>query len=386
MNINLGDSNHIVRYIQKLLQENYNNKIIVTGTYDRSTHNSFIDYMYQSDSINMRVLLRHMKEDFPYIVDNFKINEGSNEITLTSKTSNYNVDIENFMTQAKTELLYYFDDYGWQITDYNGYIAPYKIIVKSKKIYAPFPREDFHNMVNLFTGRFQYNLAIRDDSGVSDIVHETITKKYGNAGNYKITVISVKPNVTYYITHNGSFSTHLIMGTSVVDFKDIRDVPVKDVVEVDLSPGHIYEYTTTSGAVKLIIQCPCGKLTEPINGEINNFLVTRGDIDKVPVDDFILEPWSIHDKFVTHILNYGINTKSDQDYIYYIQRMVQVINDKYDEFYIGNYDDNLKNYVQNIQKEYDIKYQSGYIDVDTETILVDLYELLLSGGLNYGDF
>lgn len=386
MNINLGDSNHVVRYIQKLLQENYNDRLIITGTYDRNTHNSFIEYMYQSDSVGMRTLISKITEDFSYIIDNFRIIEGSNEISMISKTSQYNVDIENFMTQSKTELQYYFDDYGWQITDYNGYSAPYKITVKSKEIYSPFPREEFYNMVNLFTGRFQYNMAMRDDSGIHDIVHKTISKEYGNSGNYKVTTISAKPYTKYYIAHNGSFSMHLVIGTSIVNFKDINDVPVKDVVEVDLPPGHIYEYETRISAENIIIQCPCGKLTEPIDGEIDNFLVTRGDINKVPVEDFILEPWSIHDKFITHILNYGINNKSDQDYIYYIQRMAQIIDSKYNEFYVGDYDNELKKLIEDIQNKYSIKYKNGYIDADTETILVDLYELILSGGINYGDF
>lgn len=372
MNINIGDSNHIVRYIQSFLQENHNSEIILTGTYDYVTHNNFIDYMLSPDTKRLDYIKDKIEYDYPFIYKNFKFLDGYEELIMTSKTQQYSSEIEIYMTENRTNLLLYCDDLGWEVTEYNSYDAPYKIVLKSKNIKSPFPKEEFLSMLNLFDSKFYHGMAIRDNAGINDIVHENIA----NTGRtYKICVIKVKPYTTYTIAHNASMSARLVIGTTIAGFTKIEGVILKDVVDIQLNPGFTYEYTTTSSAKYMLIQIDSEQLISDNNDKlISKLLVFQGVDRNVPISSFINNPWYIHDKFVGHIINYCINSNSRDDDINYVQDMIRKINTKYKDYIPSVYQEIMKKTISDIQNEYNIVYENGYVDSTTENILNDFVE------------
>lgn len=372
MNINIGDSNHIIRYIQAFLQENYNSEIILTGTYDYATHNNFIDYMLSPDTKKLNYVKNEIKEDYPFIYKNFKFIDGYEELIIMSKTQNYSSEIEVYMTENRTNIILYCDNLGWEVTEYNSYDSPYKIVIKSKHINSPFPKDEFLCMVNLFDSKFYHGMAIRDNSGINDIVHENIT----NTGKtYKICVIKAKPYTTYTIAHNASLSARLVIGTTIAGFTKIEGVILKDVVDIQLNPGYTYQYTTTASAKYIMIQIDSQQLISDIdNTLISKLLVYEGVNENVPVETFINNPWSIHDKFVGHIINYCINSNSRDDDINYVQSMIRKINTRYKDYIPSVYEDIMKETISNIQDEYSVVYKNGYVDSTTENILNSFVE------------
>ena len=372
MHINIGDSNHIVRYIQAFLQENYSDDVILTGVYDYSTHNNFIDYMLSPDTKNLSYVKERIQDDYPFIERNFKFIDGYEELIMISKTIQFSSDIEVYLTENRTDITLYCDDLGWEVTEYNSYDPPYKIVIKSKNIKSPFPKEEFLCMLNLFDGKFYHGMAIRDNVGINDIVHENLVN---NGRTYKICVIKASPYTTYSIAHNASMSARLVIGTTIAGFTKIEGVILKDVVDIQLNPGFVYQYTTTASAKYILIQIDSEQLISDSNDKlISKLLVYKGVNENVPVASFISNPWSIHDKFVGHIINYCINSNSRDDDINYVQDMVRTINRKYQEYIPSVYENIMKNTISEIQDNYDIIYKNGYVDSTTENILNDLVE------------
>lgn len=371
MNINIGDSNHVVRYIQYFLEENHNSDIILSNQYDIDTHNYLIDYMLSPDTVKEDTIIDNIKNYYPFISTNFKFIKGYNEITLQSKTRQTSSEIEIFMTENRTDFMVYCEDYGWTVIYYNAYNSPYEITIKSKEETSPFPRDELIHMINLFDNKFYYGMAMRSGSGTDDIVHQDLST---TGRTYKICSIKASPNSTYCICHNSAITSRLVIGSIITDFTNIENVAVKDVVDIELKPNEVYEYRTTSAVKHILIQIDSQQLISNNSYNfISNILVYKGTKDtNIPAQDFRISPWSVHEQLIGHILEYYINSHSRDDDINYVQDLIASMNSKYKESsdrHPSIYDNTMYKTVKGIQKQYKVPFECGYLDPTTENII-----------------
>lgn len=376
MNISMGDSNHIVRYIQYFLSQNFNSDIVLSNIYDTATHNYFIDYMLSPDAVETDEMISRLFNYYPFIELNFKFIKGYNEVTLQSKTSIESSDIEIYLTQNRTDIMAYCEENGWTVSDYNTYNPPYSMVLKSKEVHSPLPKPELLHMMNLFNNKFYYGMAIRSGSGTDDIVHQVLST---SGRTYKICAIKASANSTYSICHDSSVTQRLVIGSIITDFTSIENLALKDVVDIQLQPRELYEYKTTAAVKYILIQMDSQQLiSDDSYSFISNLLVYKGtsDID-IPTNEFALNPWAIHEQLVGHIIEFFINSHSRDDDINYVQDLVSTVNFKYRDANIripSVYDDEMKDTVKGIQTQYKVPFKDGYLDQVTENILRQYYD------------
>ena len=126
--------------------------------------------------------------------------------------------------------------------------------------------------------------------------------------------------------------------------------------------------------------------------DINKLLVIYGDVSSnnengeilnVPIESFITDPWMVHEKFLTFLLDRSISPYSRPDDISYAQNILeQVYSGRYHRLYTGYYDtyedwkkrgypeNDCRNNMKDIIKEYQIKrgiyFAQGYYDINVD--------------------
>lgn len=389
MNINIGDEGYLVKYIQSFLQEYYSNSVRITGTYDDETHECVIGYMNLPDTRTILEAEKYVSELVGYVhegiapfefLEYFKHTNGSDNIVYKCKFEEENKEIESAMIGARQLFYELIDSIGWEVYNYDFYIAPYTISIRSNSKKTIFPKEELVCMLNLFTNQFIYNKAIIDGTGYEDMVHTNLS------GNYKITMIEAKPNTTYLISHGGKYSSTIVVGSSLTNMDNVEDYPLSNVVTKLVNSGTAMKYTTSENCQTLVIQVrhiglesldpdPGGIIDEdkPDSENINRILIIKGDYQDdmmIPIESFPSDPWMLHDKLVDFFLDMGINKYSKDVNIEYVQKIIMAM---YRNIYIpgsmGIYDDELKKIIKNLQIDNKIAFATGYVDAETEYYL-----------------
>ena len=376
MNINMGDSNHVVRYIQYFLSQNFNSDIVLSNVYDTDTHNYFIDYMLSPDAVTTDEMIENLSNYYPFIGTNFKFVKGYNEVTVQSKTQLESSDIEIYLTQNRTDIMAYCEENGWTVSDYNIYSPPYSMVLRSKEAHSPFPKPELLHMLNLFNNKFYYGMAIRSGSGTDDIIHQVLST---TGRTYKICAIKATANATYSICHNSSVTQRLVIGSIITDFTSVENLALKDVVDIQLQPRELYEYTTTAAVKYIMIQIDSQQLiSDDSYSFISSLLVYKGTSNmNIPTDEFALSPWAIHEQLVGHVIEFFINSHSRDDDINYVQDLVSTVNFKYRDGHIrvpSVYDDEMRDTIKGIQEQYRVPFKDGYLDQISENILRQYYD------------
>lgn len=393
MNINLGDRNYFVRYIQAFLNEYYSKSLLINETYDVKTHRALKEYLNLPVTVSYDKFIEEMTDRFSYVtLDNieiqpfsywFKYKIGHKEITFTQKSVNENPELGQWMRSKMSEISYYGETLGWDMTEFNSYDSPYTIKFKTSKYTYEFPRDQVKNTVNLFEEEFMYNKAIISDFGETGRVHDN------NSGKTKVTVIDCNPDTYYTICFSSSYNTKFVVGCSnLSDKENIGLVRLADFTqEVTTSSGKPFVYKTTSDAKLLVIQVPSSDLKETIKPSksddskedeetnIKDMLILEGNYEdskyNIQFKEYVNNPWILHDKFLGFICKRTITMCSEPSDIYDVQKLIQdMFPSLYKIDYPETYDDNLREIIRQIQEEKSVSFVSGFVDTETETILV----------------
>lgn len=252
MNLNYGDEHYIIRYLQAFLQENYSSTVNVSGVYDDDTHSALVSYLNLPNTENINVVQKLILDEYPDLLVKFMISRGSDDIIFISKSTNQ--DTKDYMESIESSLSSFVNNYGWVVTEFTNYnnsdVTKFKIVISSSGRENKFPNNELLCMVNRFDNNYYYNLCIRDSIGIDDMIHTSTS--------YKIAIIPCSPNQTFTIAHGYSRPTPIVIGSSQFYAEDITsgNLPVTDVIQVDLSSGSSVSYTTSSNCKNLIIQMP----------------------------------------------------------------------------------------------------------------------------------
>lgn len=101
--------------------------------------------------------------------------------------------------------------------------------------------------------------------------------------------------------------------------------------------------------------------------------------------DYYNDPFAIHEKLLSYILEAVVHEYSRESDIISIQKLANKLGYFYDEYSYGTYDNNLKEFITLIQNSYVTKdgklveYGKGYTDPDTESILNSYLSYKLGG-------
>lgn len=268
MNLNYGSDHYIVRYLQAFLQENYSSTIAVSGIYDENTHSALIGYLNLPNTETIDYVQRQVIDNYPELLVKFVVTRGLDSIIFTSKSTNQ--DTKDYMEGIESSLSLFVNNFGWEITEFTNYnnsdVTKFKIVITSSGRENKFPNSEMMCMMNQFDNNYYYNLSIRDGVGIDDMIH--------SSDSFKIAIIPCSPNQTFTIAHGYSRPTPIVIGSSQFYVDDIikGNLPVDNVLQLDLASGASVAYTTTANCKNLIIQMP-------YNGLLNEETTTV----KVPV-------------------------------------------------------------------------------------------------------
>jgi len=459
MNLNYESNNYLVKYLQTFLQENYSTSINVSGRYDSETHEYLLNYLRLPNTSNIEIINTALKADFVELFDRFILYRSSSDLVFVSKV--YDTDTIRYIDDIRYELSDYVNKYGYVISELsnsnNSDTTKLRIVIKGKDKKDLFPNKDMLCLVNSFNNRYIYNMAIVDNIGQDDILHES--------AGYKVGVIPCEPNTTYGICHGYDHTTPIVVSSSMHSLKEISlgDISVDNTVSVNLGVSTFLNYTTSDTCKHLLIQMPhtsniidktttvkvpvlvgdvnldnvvnktdrdllkgfidsntvlkgmqfvaantdtshktngqqvidnwdLAKLDDYLEGVVGNLgvvyydqlindgtsdynklLVIQGDYSNlnVPAEEFITDPWSVHGKFLNYLMDIGITGYSNQDDIYYAQKLIGKLYTSY-SYNPGLFDSEMRTYIKEFQDSRDINFSFGYLDVETEAEILKI--------------
>ena len=302
MNINYGDTNLQVRYLEAFLQSEYSSTLRVSGIYDTYTHTNLIEYNNLPKVETVDVFYNHLIKDFYDDLKDFRVVRLSNTITFMSKSISQLPKLDVAMDNLKNNGIFeYVRKYGWTITKFITYVVSnetylIEITQENRKNLIP---TDAISLINLSTTNISIGAKINGNLLVKD-----------TTGTKCCMMVPCEPNTEYIVIHR---------------FDDIPnpedpDQPVPPSIEVACSPfeqpslkytsgsisnnetftsekGTINLYTTVSNTNSLIISYDYDRRTY-----LKSILVLKkpsnysSDYDYVNITEFLKEYWLINTK------------------------------------------------------------------------------------------
>ena len=103
------------------------------------------------------------------------------------------------------------------------------------------------------------------------------------------------------------------------------------------------------------------------------FVIEGTDIESnnVPISDYNSETWMVHEKFIEYILRITIDKYGKPDDITYLHNLVKGNVSIASLGQSGEYTEILKEAVRNFQKRNNIPYCLGYLDTETEKLMLE---------------
>lgn len=247
MHIRYGDTGYNVDYIQSFLKENYSDSVIVSGIYDKSTHNNLINYLELPSIKSVSDLYEDIISRFSDIMNYFFISRDNSKIEFESIATN-NSTVE-YMILIYNDITDIVNSAGWEITRYTNYkfsdIEKYRITI-SKKRENKIPSNELLSMVNKFDGTYHYNYYINQSN--NQIIYST------NCG-YKLAMIPCLPNTSYTICHG--YNNIIQISVCSYTYSEIVDMrPVTNYATAYLTKTGKFVYTTNNTAKFLLVQVP----------------------------------------------------------------------------------------------------------------------------------
>ena len=442
MHIRYGDKGYEVDYIQGFLKENYSDSVIISGIYDKSTHNSLVKYLELPEVVGIADMCSTIIQRYN-ILNYFSYSRTNT--TIIFKSNSADSSTAEFMSNIYQDFKRLVDESGWKIDDYSNYLnsdVENFVISISKARENKIPSRELLSMVNKFDGTFFYDFFLDgDNSQIS----------YSVGCGYKLAMIPCKPNTKYTITHG--YSDIIQMGICSYTYSSIENMnKIYSYKSVYVEKGKYCVYKTSENAKYIVIQVPNVSLSHTnytvnlLLGDVNLdnkldesdinimqdclsgrsqvqsdyfqlydtnkdrifnssdltrlremvsnhteeyvtkevtldqnksenviFVIEGTDIESnnIPISDYNSETWMVHEKFIEYILRITIDKYGKPDDITYLHNLVKGNVSIASLGQSGEYTEILKEAVRNFQKRNNIPYCLGYLDTETEKLMLE---------------
>lgn len=403
MNINYNDSSMIVKYLQEFLYENYSHTVNISGKYDNNTHTSLISYLNLPVVSASSNVYRILQNQFPDLFIHWTISRGVDEFKFNSKPSTINytsTDFLKYLGQIENQFKSIVNSLGWRIEEYPGYDydnidgitspeisdSKFEIKIRAESRRNIFPNRDLLCMINQFNNGYYYSLSIYNDSNNPLVLNNTETSYSGRINfseGYKLAIIPCIPDYEYTIGHGYNTPQTIYVGSSSYSVEEtsyVQDVGVviENINRYTINSGGSIVYRTAPNAKNIVIQMTYDKnsvSTINSNSDINRLLIISGNYSNsdigIPFNEFILNPWTVHEKFISYLLEMSITQYSDKNNIAYLQNLVSKLsNYSYKIKSVGLYDDNLRSIIKQYQNSLNVSFALGLCDVETEALIL----------------
>lgn len=307
MHINFDDESLIVENIQIFLKQEIDPTLVLSGSYDTSTHEALIKYLKQPNTIPYTEMRSKLISNFTYqlsmapftLIDgggiyNFDIQDTPDSLIFHTRPTlaSYNYGV-GFITDHIEEVDAYARQFGWSVTYYATSVDDgtgsgrtiAKFIVSKTGIKNRFPNKEVLPMINLFTGNYAYKRCF-----IATDKFEGFIQPHND---YKIAYIKCNPGDTFTIAHGFSIPCEMAAGYVTCNKYQIKheDTHVYNVKARMTSNGGVvdegdyfyYEVPENSDATYLLVQMPYkDNLRVSANEKIT---VKLGDINQDGVID-----------------------------------------------------------------------------------------------------
>ena len=379
MNINYGDTNLQVRYLEAFLQSEYSSTLRVSGIYDTYTHTNLIEYNKLPKVESVDVFYNHLINDFYDDLKDFRVVRLSNTVTFMSKSISQLPELDVAMDNLKNNGIFeYVRKFGWTITKFITYVVSnetylIEITQETRKNLIP---ADAISLINLSTtniiigAKLNGNLLVKDTTGTKCCM-----------------MVPCEPNTDYLIVHR----------FEDIDNPDNPSEPIHPTIEVACSPyeqpslkytsgsisnnqvftsekGTINTYTTVGNSNSIIVAYDYDRRTY-----LKSILVLKkpsnysSDFSYINISEFLKEYWLINTKYIDYLLGSVICEYSDEEDIGYAQELLSQICVDYVPSKKGIYTSDFRDAVLRYQRKNNILFSLGYIDMETEAkMLIDV--------------
>ena len=323
MNINFDDTNLVVSNIQAFLKEEIDPMIVLSGTYDTSTHAALVKYLKKPNTADMYEMRDYILDKFTYkqtyapyeIYDgggiiNFDIEFAIDRLRFYTRPTqtHYNNGVA-FVSDHIQELAELCEEHGWKLDNFS-YNKPditqsgrnrVEINIKQAGIKNRFPNKDVLPMVNLFTGKYLYKKCITASDRFEGFI------QYHD--NYKLAYVECNSGDTFTIAHGFAIPCEMAAGYVTCSSSQLKEENTQ-VINVSthmsfkgqvVKPGDYfyYEVPEDSNATYLIIQLPYSDQLTVAANQTNSILL--GDVNQDGVVNSA--DVSLLDSYVTAIEN-----------------------------------------------------------------------------------
>jgi len=299
MNLNIGDSNLIVKFIQYFLQEYYSKSVVATGTLDSATVYSLYKYLRSPNVESSLDVYNLILSTYTDLTQYYQLSRSPDSVSLLSIGMKYKSDPTaqatfeqeqydytttlNYGTGSVINLYSLAKSVGWNVDvfgDYNNIssVNQCRIILKQSNTVNRFPNEDLLCMVNLYNGLYVESTDM-DSNGTFSVNN-----------NSKIAFFKAEPNTTYTIAHGYTEQMNLTVGCINIEMSNplitsnMSLYTATNITQEFVASGGYYEYTTDGDAKYIVVRLPSyniGKVipsTSIVLGDINgDGLVTDAD-------------------------------------------------------------------------------------------------------------
>lgn len=377
MNLNYGDTNLEVRYLEAFLQNEYSTTLRVSGIYDAYTHETLIEYNNLPKVEDSNSFYDHLIKDFGDYLKDFKVNILSDSITFLSKSVSQLPELQEDMDALrKNGIFLYARQYGWSITKFVSYVSnteryTIEFSQDNRKNLIP---ADAISLINLSTSNILTNTILGKNSPMI---------KKDSTGEKCCMIVPCLPDTEYILIHR--FETkydpedptipiypEIVIGSSPYQYPNLKELSnnIANNKTIQVEKGVSTIYKTSDVANSIILCYDYDRVTYN-----KSILVIKKpsnyneDFAFINTSAFILNYWLVNTKYMDYILGSSICEYSDEEDIAYAQDLLDSICKDYHIDKRGIYTENFRDAILRYQHKRNINFALGYIDVETESLM-----------------
>jgi len=377
MNLNYGDTNLEVRYLEAFLQNEYSSTLRVSGIYDAYTHETLIEYNNLPKVEDANSFYIHVMNDFGEYLSNFKVAILSDSITFLSKSVSQLPELDDDMEALrKNDIFQYVRKYGWSITQFVSYVSNTEryMIQISKDTRKNLIPADAISLINLSTSNILTGTKLDQNSPM-------IKKDSTNAKCCMI--VPCLPDTEYILIHR--FATEydpldptvpiypeIVVGSSPYQYPNLKELSnnIKNNELIQVEQGVPTIYKTSGSANSIILSYDYDRLTYNKSILVLKKPSTFDGSFIIDTSGFILNYWLVNTKYMDYVLGSSICEYSDEEDIAYAQDLLDTVCRDYHIDKKGVYTETFRDAILRYQQKRKITFALGYIDVETETALL----------------